>query len=435
MFLASKIFSQSIIYFSGTIFSVFIGFLFKIFLARELGADMLGLFALGMSIVSLLSIFLSLGLGNGLVKYVSKYVAKKNYIQLHTYIRKTIEITLLMSVIAAFILIYYKDFIASNLIKTASLNGYMSYFAVLLIFNALISIFDHIIRGLQEVKKSVLIGHFIRLPLKIMVCYLFIHLGFNLEGYLLAEIVASILALLLLFKLILKILPNEMRSIFKNSKTAISKEERKFGNNMLILNIVGPLSSHADKITLAYFFTETEIGVNAICLSIIAFIPTVLISVNSIFAPIISELHTKKNNELLKYYYQNSSKYIFILTYPLIVFLAFFSEDVMNIFGQDFLIGSNLLLLLLIGELFNISSGSVGIILNMCGFDTITRNVNVLCSTIVVFFYILLIPLYGLIGVGIGRLMYVVLLNGINLFYLKRKLNIHPSQKVMFIRY
>ena len=64
----------------------------------------------------------------------------------------------------------------------------------------------------------------------------------------------------------------------------------------------------------------------------------------------------------------------------------------MNIFGQDFLIGSNLLLLLLIGELFNISSGSVGIILNMCGFDTITRNVNVLCSTIVVFFYILLIP-------------------------------------------
>ena len=61
---------------------------------------MLGLFALGMSIVSLLSIFLSLGLGNGLVKYVSKYVAKKNYIQLHTYIRKTIEITLLMSVIA-----------------------------------------------------------------------------------------------------------------------------------------------------------------------------------------------------------------------------------------------------------------------------------------------------------------------------------------------
>ena len=241
-----------------------------------------------------------------------------------------------MSVIAAFILIYYKNFIASNLVKTASLNGYMSYFAVLLIFNALISIFDHIIRGLQEVKKSVLIGHFIRLPLKIMVCYLLIHLGFNLEGYLLAEIVASILALLLSFKLILKILPNEMRSIFKNSKTAISKEERKFGNNMLILNIVGPLSSHADKITLAYFFTETEIGVNAICLSIIAFIPTVLISVNSIFAPIISELHTKKNNELLKYYYQNSSKYIFILTYPLIVFFGIFFRKCNEYFWARF---------------------------------------------------------------------------------------------------
>ena len=52
------------------------------------------------------------------------------------------------------------------------------------------------------------------------------------------------------------------------------------------------------------------------------------------------------------------------------------------------------------------------------GFDTITRNVNVLAQSIVVFFYILLI--LTIIGVGIGRLMYVVLLNGINLFYLEK---------------
>ena len=293
-----------------------------------------------------------------------------------------------MCVIAVFILLSFEDFIVSSLINTPSLNGYMSYFAVLLIFNALIIIFDHIIRGLQEVKKSVFIGHFLRLPLKIIVCYIFIHLGFNLEGYLLAEIVAAFLALFLLFKLTLKILPNEMRNIFRYSKTSIRTEERNFGNNMLILNVFGPLSSHADKIILAYFFSETEIGINAICLTLIAFIPTVLISVNSIFTPIISELYTKNNKVLLKYYYQNSSKYIFILTYPLIVFLAFFSEDILNIFGQDFLIGRDLLVLLLFGELFNISSGSVGMILNMCGFDNITRNVNVFCSIITFFFSI-----------------------------------------------
>lgn len=69
--------NQSSIFLLGTIFTLVVGFFFKFFLADQLGAEGLGIYSLGISIITVLSVFVSLGLGNGLVKYVSKYVAEK----------------------------------------------------------------------------------------------------------------------------------------------------------------------------------------------------------------------------------------------------------------------------------------------------------------------------------------------------------------------
>ena len=88
MNLGAKIINQSLIYFLGTIFSVFIGFIFKIYIANNLGAESLGLFTLGMSVVSILSIFLSLGFGNGLVKFISEYNATGDFTRMNDYLRK-----------------------------------------------------------------------------------------------------------------------------------------------------------------------------------------------------------------------------------------------------------------------------------------------------------------------------------------------------------
>ena len=49
----------------------------------------------------------------------------------------------------------------------------------------------------------------------------------------------------------------------------------------------------------------------------------------------------------------------------------------MSVFGNEFKIGSNLLLFIVGGQLINISLGSVGLMLQMCGFEKQMRNISI----------------------------------------------------------
>ena len=426
MSIAKKITSQAGVYFAGTLFSVAIGFFFKIYISKKLGADMLGIYALGMTVVTVLSVFLSLGLGNGLVRFVSKYLAQNNYTQLHTYLRKTLSITLIMSVLSASLFFLFPDVIASKLLNSPELSPYLSYFGILLIINAIITLCDQTIRGLQEVRKSTLIGHFIRLPLKIAAAVGFITMGYQLKGYIWAEIIGAIVALVLFFWLIKKLLPKQMRKLSLKPTSKITKEERTFGNNMLLINTIGLLQGQGDKIVLAIYLTTTDLGVYSIALTLTAFVPTILLSVNAIFTPIISQLHTEKRMQELKKYYQASCKYIFVLTIPLIVFLIVFNQPILHEFGEEFKLGGQVLILLLIAQVINISTGSVGMMLNMTGLENVSRNSAIFIAILSIIGYLVLIPMYGLIGIGITKLIVVIVQSTYSVFMLYSKQQIQP---------
>jgi hypothetical protein len=50
------------VFFAGTMFTAAAGYLFKVYVARMLGAEALGIFTLGMTMVGLLGIFSAMGL-------------------------------------------------------------------------------------------------------------------------------------------------------------------------------------------------------------------------------------------------------------------------------------------------------------------------------------------------------------------------------------
>src|SRR5215467_4766874 len=70
---------QSAVYFAGTILTTAAGFCFKIFLARNLGAEALGIYALGMTIVGLLGLFNAFGLPTAAARFVAAYSARGQF--------------------------------------------------------------------------------------------------------------------------------------------------------------------------------------------------------------------------------------------------------------------------------------------------------------------------------------------------------------------
>src|SRR4029077_2493810 len=59
------------VYFAGTLFTVALGYIFKVYLARVLGAEALGTYALGLTLVGFIGTFNSLGLVTSAVRFAA----------------------------------------------------------------------------------------------------------------------------------------------------------------------------------------------------------------------------------------------------------------------------------------------------------------------------------------------------------------------------
>ena len=202
MSLVKKIVGQSAVYFLGTVISVIVGFFFKVYLSRVLGADALGIYSLGITTIGVLGIFLSFGYGNGLIRFVSKYKATQNYNTLISYLTNTSIINLCVVLPISFLFYFFPEIIADNILKTPTLKEYVPLFGFMMFINSFMILAEQTIRGLQEVKKSTIINTFLRLPFKIGLVVLFFNWGWQLKGYIIAEVLGSVLAFIFLIILI-----------------------------------------------------------------------------------------------------------------------------------------------------------------------------------------------------------------------------------------
>ena len=421
MSLVKKIVGQSAVYFLGTVISVIVGFFFKVYLSRILGADALGIYSLGITTIGVLGIFLSFGYGNGLIRFISKYKATQNYNKLISYLTNTSIINLCVVLPISFLFYFFPEIIADNILKTPSLSEYVPLFGFMMFVNSFLILAEQTIRGLQEVKKSTIINTFLRLPFKIGLVVVFFNWGWRLEGYIIAEVLGSVLAFIFLIILIKRLLPR----LTDFERINFNKEEKKYSLNLLITNSVLALGRHGDKIVLVYFLSTFELGIYSVALTIAAFIPLVLTSVNSIFSPIISQLHSQNKLNDLAHYFQLSGRYIFLLSFPLMVFIFLFSKPIMSLFGNDFIQGSILLSLIVIGQLINVSMGSVGLMLQMTGLEKPMRDISIFTSLVSFLLYFVLISKWGLVGLGVVYIFNILLQNIACTCVLNKRLNIH----------
>jgi len=95
------------------------------------------------------------------------------------------------------------------------------------------------------------------------------------------------------------------------------------------------------------------------------------------------------------------------------------------LFGNDFMQGSVLLSLIVIGQLINVSMGSVGLMLQMTGLEKPMRDISIVTSLVSFLLYFVLISKWGLSGLGVVYIFNILLQNIACTYVLNKYLNIH----------
>ena len=419
---------HSAVFFAGTIFTAAAGYLFKIYLARVLGAEALGIYALGMTIVGLLGIFNALGLPYSAVRFVAAYSATGKFDLLRGFLVRSTALLLFFNLVLGGAVLLVGPWVAVHIYHTPALNRYLGLFALIMIFGALTGFLGQVLTGYRDVARRTVITSFIGNPLTMVFTLGLVAAGLGLWGYIFAQAASALVVIVLLGFAVWKLTPSAARA-FSGGLAAIEKDVISFSAVAFGVSFLEYLMSQADKILIGFYLNAREVGIYAVAMALVAFLPIVLQSVNQIFSPTIADLYARGQIELLGRIFQTLTKWILGFTLPLAAGMIIFAPALMRIFGRDFEIGSAVLVIGTLGQLINCAVGSVGYLLLMSGNQRSLIRIQAVMACGILALNVVLIPKWGIMGAAVGAAVTNAVTNVWYLLEVRRKLGLLPYSR------
>jgi O-antigen/teichoic acid export membrane protein len=419
---------QSGIFFGGTLFTVALGYLFKVYIARTLGAEALGVYSLGMTVVGLAGLFGGMGLTWAASRFPAVYKSTGRMEELRSFVGWSVLILVGVNGLFAVGVMLARHWIADRLYHTPQLAGFLYLFALIMFLGALTTFFGQLLTGYKQVGKRTLITNVAGVVLNMLFAVVLIARGTGLWGYIFAQAVSAAMVLILLVWTANGHTPSAARFSLK----PIARPPRQmfsFASAAFAMDIMGFLYAQTDKVIIGVYLNARSVGIYAVAATIVAFVPIALQSVNQIFSATIADLHARGEVELLNRLFQTLTKWIVGLTLPLAAVVILFARALMRIFGHDFEAGWIILVIGTVGQLVNCAVGSVGFLLLMSGNEKRLVRIQLVVGVITVPCCLLLVPRWGVTGAAIAAVIGNVGSNVWCLFEVKKVLGFFPYNR------
>jgi O-antigen/teichoic acid export membrane protein len=419
---------QSGVFFAGTIFTALAGYIFKIYLARTLGSEALGIYALGMTVAGLFGVFGGLGISWAALRFPAAYASTGRREELQSFVTWGVLILSSVNGILAIGIVLARHWVSIRLYHTPALANYLHLFALILFTGALTNFFGQLLTGFKGTAKRTIITSFVGVLLNIFLAVILLTLGTGLWGYIAAQVASAIIVLALLIWATYRIARIPFR--FRLTKiSSVRAEMFSFAAAAFAMELTGFLYAQTDKIILGSYLNARMVGIYSIAATIVAFVSIMLQSVNQIFSPTIAELHARGESELLNRLYQTLTKWVIGLTLPLATVVIVFSRLLMRIFGHEFEVGWVILVIGTVGQLVNCSTGSVGYLLLMSGNEKKLVRIQMAMAVLTVVLCLLFVSRWGITGAAVATASANALTNLWCLLEVKKSLGLFPYNR------
>ena len=183
-------------------------------------------------------------------------------------------------------------------------------------------------------------------------------------------------------------------------------------------------------IFLSYFSVAKQVGLYSASVLISQILSLGLLSINFMLLPIFSELYASQKFDELKKTYNTLTKILIAGFFPLSLLLMFYSSGILKIlFGNSYLPASEALKILLIGFIFNVYCGPVGLLTLAIGESKKYLLYDLIGFCSISLFGFFFIQHYNLIGAALSVTISLVIWNIIALSYIYKTFKLHTFTK------
>lgn len=416
----------TMIVFVGTALSILLGFISRVIIVRFITQEEYGIYCLSLTIINVFATIATLGLKEGSTRYIAYFRGIKRKNEVDSIVYSSIKIALISSISIAIVSFLISDFISESIFNTPNLAMPLKIFSISIPFTVLITIFIAIFRGFDKIWPSVYFQNILRNILFILLLVTLILSGLSLLGVVYAYFVSITITCIFFLIYFIKKLSLSVKLHCLNSNQ-IERNLLVFSIPLFITNILGMVTSWTDTLMLGYFKSPDVVGLYNGALPFANLIHLAIVSVGFIYVPIISQFYSRNLAKDIKRMYVVITKWIFLLTLPILLVLIFFPEIILGFFlGHNYVEASIILQILALAFFLDPFFGPNYYTLIVRGETSFLMLSSLSSAVINIILNITLIPLMGIIGAAIATSLSLILLEILIAMRLYSTSKIHP---------
>jgi O-antigen/teichoic acid export membrane protein len=396
-------------------------YVLSLLISMRYGAKGFGIYSLSLTVLWVLGLTGLMGFNLAVLRFIPQFISEDNLHKIKVLYKDILQLTAPISLFLSIFLYIFSYKIAVVVFNDDSLFIAFRMISFLIPLFVINQINIEVMRAFKHIKLSEYLRN-LNVPLFNILFFVFINL-LVISYY--TAVLSYCFAILISFLLSVYFVGRKLRSIPQKKGGYLSKKELlRISFPMMVTGFMNLIMGNIDTIMLGIFSSTENVGIYNIAFKVASLMIFSLTAINTIVAPMFSELYWSNKMVDLKKVVKFSSKLMFWTSAPLFVVLVVFPEFVLGLFGNEFEIGKNALIILAIGQFINAVSGSVGFLLNMTGKQHIFRNIFLIATLINLILNFILIPKYGIVGAAIATMTSVVAWNIVSVIYIKLEYNI-----------
>ncbi len=411
----------------GAIGGRFLNVLGNIIVARVLGPSVFGLYAIGWTLVRFFSLVVHFGMDRGVLHFAPKFW-QKNPSGFKALISRVLGISLGSGILFGLIFFLISPWLAVNIYKRPELVTVFRLFALAFPPLSFLIVAAAATRVTQRIKYSVWLYDIGQPLLGILLIITLLILKQGLIGMVLAEIISLGIAAVVSLVLIRVIFP-ELR-MPSASQGVSTSTLLKYSLPAMLGGAFSVYILWVDRIIVGFFLPAEEIGIYVAVSQISTILTVILSGLSPIAVPLFSHFYHQGDKGKLEEVYRISTKWGIYLSLPILaVLLISPAESMILIFGNAYKDGATILLILLIGQIVNLATGSVSPLLIMTENQRFLFKISAVTLVVDIILLVILVPRTGLPGAAIVTSLCLSFLYLVELFWVKKRLNLWPYDK------
>jgi O-antigen/teichoic acid export membrane protein len=372
-----------------------------IFAARILGPGLFGLYSIGWTVIRILSLLVPLGLPNGVLRFIPRLLPRDK-IAVKSIIIYSIVVAIISGVLSAILIFISAGWLAEDFYHKSGLVPVLQIFSLVLPFISLLSIASAITRSTQDMRYSVLfedIGQPL-MGLVLLLTFFFIW-GANVTLVIFSDLFSFLMASIIILWAVWRMFSAVLTR--KGIGTDQLKEVITFSLPTALAATFSVFVFWADRLLVGYFLSPEKNGVYQAVSQLSVVFVLVIAAFNTIHTALFADLHAKNDLDQLQEVYRIGTKWGLYICLPIFLVLCILPREALEVlYGSEYVSGWLTLLILVVGQIVNVATGSVGALLSMAGFQRswLAYSFIALLSNIII--CSLLIPSLGIPGAAIG---------------------------------